>query len=740
MPTVVYVEGVGNISFPDSMSPKQIEEEINRYVSDENFWVGQNKKPPAASAAETSEEAYRKQTEKNYPGMLSGLAQQFTQGISLGGADELQAAAEALGSGDYRGSLERQRREREAFQFRNPYLSAAATGFGAITPVVMATLGGAAGGTLAAPGPGTIAGGAAAASAAGSRAIPLVMNALYGGVGGAPRRGVQTVLQAAGEGARVGVAPGLLAGALTANPDERAGGAVMGGLLGYGLGGAVGGGMQSLSRLSDMASPYLKRITELLGAGRSGVSPMAPLTPEASQLAPITSAEEKILKAMEAGGVSPEVAALQLEQSRRLGVPLGLVDVGGQPVQRLARSVRTLPGEGSAIVQGELERRAAGQPQRVVKMVERALGRRSTGNLGARTDELINQARSESAPFYGQLEGLPPLSEPELLSLFNIPRVRDVVRRSEAARRGWGGSVDSLYDDTGDLRRQPTFRDVDRIKRNLDEILMPQYQQGPRPADAVSVDTREERNMVDALRRQLLSAADVAPGGDIYARARASYATPAQAREALETGAQFPQASLQDVLAMTQTASPAQLKWYQRGVSEALRENIERMKDVVSQPNVLRNVVGSPAERAKLTAVTPERRQAVLQGRIEGERTAAQTNAFLRGNSQTADKVAEAADTTVDTVANVASGGNLQNILQVSKDIYKAVINGVNEKTRAEIGRQLTNFDNPAAQREFLNRLMRLKEKGELRAKDVAANARAMAAGAQTSGLLSPEL
>ena len=739
MPTVVYVEGVGNISFPDSMSPKQIEEEINRYVSDENFWVGQNKKPPAASAAETPEEAYRKQTEKNYPGMISGLAQQFTQGISLGGADELQAAAEALGSGDYRGSLERQRLEREAFQFRNPYLSAAATGFGAITPVVMATLGGAAGGTLAAPGPGTLAGGAAGASAAGSRAVQLAMNAMYGG-GGAPRRGVQTVLQAAGEGARVGVVPGILAGALTANPDERAGGAVMGGLLGYGLGGAVGGGMQSLSRLSDMASPYLKRITQLLGAGRSGVSPMAPLTPEASQFAPITSAEEKILKAMETGGVSPEVAAAQLEQSRRLGVPLGLVDVGGQPVQRLARSVRTLPGEGSAIIQGELERRAAGQPGRVVRMVERALGRRSTGNVGAREDELTNRARSESAPFYGQLEGLPPLSEPDLLSLFNIPRVQDVVRRSEAARRGWGGSVDPLYDDTGALRRQPTFRDVDRIKQNLDEILKPQYQQGPRPADAVAIDTREERNMVDALRRQLLSAADVAPGGDIYARARASYASPAQAREALEAGSEFPKSSLQDVISMTGTASPAQLKWYQRGVSEALRENIEGMKDIVSQPNVLRSVVGSPVERAKLAAVTPERRQAFLQGRIAGERTAAQTNAFLRGNSQTVDKALEAADTTVDTVANVAAGGNLQSLLQTGKTIYKAVINGVNEKTRAEIGRQLTNFDNPAAQIEFLNRLIRLKQKGELRAQDVAANARAMAAGAQTSGLLSPEL
>jgi hypothetical protein len=403
--------------------------------------------------------------------------------------------------------------------------------------------------------------------------------------------------------------------------------------------------------------------------------------------------------------------------------------------------VRTLPGEGSAIIQGELERRAAAQPGRVVSMVERATGRKSTGNAEARADELITQARAESAPFYGQLEGLPPLSEPQLLSLFSIPRVRDIVRRSETARRGWGGSVDPLYDDAGALRRLPTFRDVDRIKQNLDEILKPQFQMGARPADSVTIDTREERNIVDALRRQLLSAADVAPGGNIYSSARASYASPAQAREALEAGAQFPQASLQDVTAMMQGASPAQRKWYQRGVTEALRENIEGMPDIVSQPNVLRAVAGSPAARAKLEAATPERRRAALQGRIAAERTAAQTNAFLRGNSQTAEKLAEAADTAVDTMADVATSGTIQNVVRGIKSAYDRVISGVNENTRAEIARQLTNFDNPTAQREFLNRLARLKAKGELRAQDVAATSRSMAAGTQAAGpgLLSPE-
>ena len=670
------------------------------------------------------------------PRMLPGIAQQFTQGISLGGADELQAAAEALAGGDYRASLKRQRREREAFQAQNPYISAAATGLGAVTPVVMSTLGG----TLAAPGPGTL----AAGGAAGGRALQLTLNALYGG--GAPLRNVQTVRQGAQEGARVGFGQGILAGGLTANPDERASGAVTGGLLGAGFGGAVGGGMQSLAGLSDLASPYLKRVTEFLGAGRSGVSPMAPLTPEASPMAPITAAEAKILKAMEEGGVSPDIAAMQLEQSRRLGVPLGLVDVGGQPVRRLARGVRTLPGEGSAIIQGELERRAAGQRGRVVRMVERATGRRSTGNAGAREDELIDRARSESAPFYGQLEGLPPLNDFASRAPFLVPRVREIVQGSETARRGWGLPVDPLYNDAGTLRRSPTFRDVNRVKENLDEILMPQYQQGPRPADSVVIGTREERRMADALRRQLLSAADVAPGGDIYATARASYAGPAQAREALEAGAQFPEASLQDVIAMTRTASPAQLKWYQRGVSEALRENIEGMPDIASQPNVLRAVSGSPAARAKLEAVTPERRREALQGRISGERTAAETNAFLRGNSQSVDKALEAADMAanlgVDTIADVATSGFFPTLIRKVKDQYEKVIVGVTENTRVEIARQLTNFDNPAAQREFLNRLARLKAKGELRAKDVTANARAMSgAGTQAAGpgLLSPK-
>ena len=657
------------------------------------------------------------------PGMLSGLAQQFNQGISLGGADELMAGAERLAGGDYRGSLDRQRREREAFQAKNPYLSAGATALGAVAPVAMATIAG----TVAAPGPGTVAG----AATSGARALQLTREALYGG--GNALRSVNTAGQALREGARAGYTPGVVAGALTADPDDRLQGAAIGGAAGVALGGAVGGGMQGLGNLSARATPYLERVANAVGAGRSGMSWAVPPAPGGGGAqAPITSAEMKILQAMEAGGVSPDLAAARLAQARQRGVPLGLVDVGGQPVQRLARGVRTLPGEGSAIIDDALQSRAVAQPDRVINFLERAVGRTSTGNAGGRADALITQARNESAPFYGRLDSLPPLNDYASKAPFQVPRVRDIVQGSESARRNWGVSVDPLYNDAGTLRRPPTFRDVDRVKQNIDELLLPQYQQGPRPADSVSIGTREERSMADALRRQLLTAADAAPGGSTYATARASFAGPAQARDALEQGREFPRATLVDVQARRQGGTPAENKWYQRGVMEALRERVEGMPDLASQPNVVRAVAGSRGARAKLEAAVPDRRVQALRDRLTMENQGAQTNAFVRSGSQTADKTVEAADTAVDLAADAISGtGFFPMAARAVRGGYEKLIAGANAETRAQVARNLTSFNDPAAQQEFLRRLQQLQASGNLNARQVDAVARSMTISTQ---------
>lgn len=667
--------------------------------------------------ASSPEDAWKQYAEKASPGMLGGLAQQFNQGASMGGADELVAGAEKLMGGDYRASMERQRRQREAFASQHPYLSAAATGVGAIAPVVAATMGGAVTG-----GPvGATAGGAATAP----RALNMTLNALYGG--GNALRNVQTMAQGFREGARYGLPTGAIAGGLTAEPGDRMSGMVSGGTFGAGVGGAFGGGSQALVNAGAKATPYLQRVAEFMGlAQQPGISRVAPAAPGAVT-APMTAAEIKILETLERSGVTPEAAAMQLARSRELGVPLGLVDVGGQGTQRLARGVRSLGGEGSQILDDQFAARASGQPGRVVNYLERALGRKASGNADRVSDSLLNRARGQSSPLYRQLDNLPPIDSPDVTNVFGLPFVRDIVQRAQRVSESMGGSMAPLYDDAGNLVRKPTFNDVDFVKQQIDEILSPTYQQGMRPADAVSAATRMERELAKGVRDRLVGAADASPGGDVYSSARASYGGPARARDMYDQGLDFRRkdTSLEDVRATIGRASPFERKWYERGVVEALRGGIGTMDDLTSSPNVLRSFYGNPDARAKLgTAVNP-RRLDNLESRLDLENEAARTSNFVRGGSPTVDKAIDAADAAA-SVATTATGSPKAALTEAAARAYDSLRARANEQTRAEIARQLTNFDDPVAQQRFLERLIELQQRGNLRAQDVAATARAM--------------
>lgn len=670
--------------------------------------------------AQSPQEAWQQYAAQNSPGLLGGLAQQFNQGVTLGGADELQAGVEKIAGRDYSTSLERQRREREAFQSKYPWLSAGATAAGAIAPVAMATVGGSIGGPAGVVGAGTTAGG---------RALQLTLNALYGG--GNAIRNVNTVKDAVREGTRYGFTPGAVTGALSAEPENRTQGAVFGAATGTGVGGTFGGGSQALVSGGARLAPYAQKVVQFLGlADTAPVSRMAATT-GVMPTAPLSSAELKILQSLEASGVTPEVAAMQLARARETGVPLGLVDVGGQGVQRLARGVRAVGGEGANVIDTALTSRATQQPDRVINFLEKALGQRSSVNTGAVSDSLLMRARGSSSPFYKQLEDLPPVNSQEALKIFDLPFVKDIMQRAQRTADSMApGSMAPLYNNDGLLMRAPTFRDVDFVKQQIDEILAPVYQQGPRPADAVDIGTRQARDLAKAVRDRLVSAADAAPGGDIYAQARANYAGPAQARDMYQQGLDFPRKDtmLQDVRATIADNTPASNDWYRRGVVDSLRGRIMGMDDITSRPNVLRSFYGNPAAREKLDAAVPTQNRDMLNEQLAQENQAAQTSNFVRGGSPTVDKTADAAealDVAADMAGATTQGAKATAVAAISK-VYNALRSSVNEKTRAEIANQLTNFDNPEAQQAFLQRLIEQRRVGELTAQDVAATARTM--------------
>lgn len=670
--------------------------------------------------AATPDEAYEQHAiaSTQSPGMLTGLMQQFGQGASLGFHDELQALGEAAAGGKYRQSMRRQQRERDLFQQEHPYLSAGATTLGAVAPMAMSL--------FAAP-----ATGGAAPAAAGARSLQLIGNAFRGQA----LPPALTTAQAIGQGAKYGAAFGGVAGYGSANPDAP-GGNALGTLEGAAVGAAAGAALPAaqagLAAVDRKVTPVLRRA--LAGTGLGPTIPGSPIVPRGPgggpAPAPASSAEAKVLRALEDAGLTPEQAAMELQRAQNAGVPLGLMDVGGQPTLRLARGTRTLPGAGSAQIDSFLEGRAAGQPGRVKRVLERALGRRMDPNAGAVSDNLLNRARNESSPLYGQL-GNEQVADQQLLDLLQVPAVREILVRRDAQRAQWGQGGSPLFGPDGALVRTPTLADVNDVNVTLNQMLAPSYQRmGGRPLESVDFATREGRQLAQGLQRQMLGLADAGPGGQTFATARARYAEPAQARAQYESGLEFgnPNADLQDIVSQM-NGSPADTRWYTRGVAAALRNRIDNMPDLGQRPNVLRSVYSSPNQRAKLDAVVPDSRRAAMRGRLDMENQAAQNSNFVRGGSQTADKLMEGADVALDVAETATTGGS--GVAAAAKALWNTVRGQFGEKSRTEIARILTTVE-PAEQRAVLDRLIQLNQQGKLRSEEIGRVVQAMTIQNQT--------
>jgi hypothetical protein len=656
-------------------------------------------------------EIYAKWKKSTTPGMGEGLLAQFNQGLSLGGADEIVAGAEKLTGGSYDESMARQKSRREAFSQEHPILSGTAVAAGAVAPVVLSTLAGAAFGTPA--------GGVAAGSASGGRAYQLTRQAL--GLEGAQAVGrANTVAQGVREGARAAITPGAFTGYLSADPGSRGAGAAMGGTAGAVVGGGIGGGIQLAQNAASRLTPYLSQVADAIGVPKtSGMSFAVPPSGGGGNVTPITRDEAMILAKMEEGGVTPDMAAAALQKARQMGVPLTLADVGGQPVQRLTRGVRTLPGQASAVVDEALATRAKEAPARIVSHLETGFGRKASGNSGATTDALLRQARNESSPFYTRLKTLPPIKDAAVADVFRIPAVQDIVRRSEANAAKFGRNPDPLFDADGNLLREPTFVDVDRVKQNLDELLSPSYNRGPRPADSPGLATREEQGLAKEVRARLVRLADESPNGAVYRAARESYAGPAKARDQYSEGLDITRkdTSLEDIRARRRDNTPSENVWFERGAVEGLRAKVMGVDDLTSQPNTLRQFWGSPESREKLGAAVNPRRRNSLETRLTMENQAAQTNSFVRSGSQTADKASEAMDVASDLVTG---GGGPKAILgAAAQKAWERVRVNASEATRERIARHLVNMD-PAQQQAFLDRLSRLQKQGQINANQVA--------------------
>lgn len=680
-------------------------------------------------------DAVARQAAVNAPvGHFEGLTDQFGQGISLGSIDEARAGLERLtgNAGNYDASMERQRKRREKYAAANPLMAGTAAAFGAVTPVFMSYLGG----MTAAP----FTGGASMVlpAATTARALPLIMDALYG-VGGAGKvAAANTIRQGMREGAKAGLVPGALEGYASANPNQRAYGAAQGLVVGSGLGGTVGGASVALPNARGFAKRKISDLQDyLVGPGNDPATGSinlggnsAPRAPRPQSAPPATSAEAQIMQAMHEGRITQDQAILAIGRAQQLNVPLTIADVGGQPVQRLTRSVRTLSGPGSAIVDEALEARARGSAGRVINAVERGIGAKSTGNPAAVSDNFREQAQTDSDPFYKQLPSLPSISNADVRAQMQTPAVQRIIQAEEKANRDVGRSVSPLYNDDGTLARNPTFEELDTVKKIVGETITANRRFGSRPTDPIPAQTQTEIERAQDVVNNLLRGVDASAGGNVYAFARRAYELPMQRKNAFDTGVeQFRSRgdfeTLRDIQTMPEAVLPENLKYLRRGRVEALRQRVGSPTDVTSNPNRVAPIYGSINQRAQLdAAVTNANRRQRMQERLDLENQMSKTNNYVRGGSNTADKLAESGSNIIDDAVAAAPSGIQAVGVATARRVGDAIKGFFGKETRAEIAGYLTNM-NPSQSIAFLERLKVLQAQGELSTKAIKATAAA---------------
>lgn len=679
-----------------------------------------------------------RQAAENAPvGHFEGLTDQFGQGISLGSIDEATAGLERLTgkSGDYDASMERQRKRREKYAAANPFKAGMAASLGAVTPVVMSYVGG----LGAAP----FTGGASLAvpAATTARALPLIMDAFYG-VGGAGKvAAANTFGRGALEGAKAGLIPGAVEGYMSANPGQREYGAGLGAVVGSGLGGTIGSASIVLPKAMRYWGEKLNDIQQYLagpgidptigsiniGGGPSTRTPRAPSTPPP---APATAAEAQIMQAMYDGNISQDQAIAAIARAQQLNVPLTIADVGGQPIQRLTRAIRTKTGPGSAIVDETLEERARGGAGRVINAVERGVGARSTGNPAAVSDRFREQARTDSRPYYEQLPGLPSISNADVRAQMQTPAVQRIIQAEERAASDIGRPVSPLYNADGTLARNPTFEELDTVKRIVGETIGANRRFGSRPTDPIPAQTQTEVERAQSVVNNLLRGADASAGGDIYRIARGLYERPMQQKGAFDAGIeQFRTKgdfeTLRDIETMPEAILPENLKNLRRGQVEALRQRVQSPNDQTSNPNRVAPIAGSINARAQLDAAVPNaNRRERMNERLALENQMSNTSNYVRGGSNTADKLAEAGSNIIGDMAAAAPGGAQAVTVAGATGTWNAMKGFFGKETRAEIAGILTNM-NPSQSIAFLERLKVLQAQGEVTTKAIKATAAA---------------
>lgn len=389
----------------------------------------------------------------------------------------------------------------------------------------------------------------------------------------------------------VGAGAGGAAGGLSAPAGERAQGAVAGAALGAPLG---------------AAAPIAGRMVRPIATRVEGTA-----SPQAVG---------KVAQALARDEVTPARAAARV--ATRPGSVIA--DVAGENVLGLARAAQSVPSEAKRRIANFLNRRNFKQAERVLEPLERTLG---SGRRYVQTlDDLDVLRREAAAPLYRTAYDRPIEMNDTLRELLARPSMRKALSRVKNLAAEAGEEVPDLDAIIEGREASLSTKGWDYIKRSLDDVVFDEH------TDEITgaLKPTEEARLANATRKTLLGELD--DQNRAYSEARAVWAGPTQAMNAMRKGAAFVRQDADITAKQIARLSDADKSAFRLGVAKAVRDMIERKGDSHDVTKLFDKV----GMRRKLRAVFPDEKsfRAFTKSVMEEGRKFA-TRAAVLGNSVT---------------------------------------------------------------------------------------------------------
>jgi hypothetical protein len=550
--------------------------------------------------------------------------------------------------------------------------------------------------------------------------------AVPAGVGGA----AVTLPARMAAGAAAGGAFGALSGA---GQGEGVSDSIEKATTGAGLGVLSGGAAPVLMRGVEAAAPYAAKAIEPIKNAVRGYS-----EPEAEAARRVVSSIARDYKNADPGLSGAEFRAAQAE-----GLPVKVMDLGGETTRAVARSAANTNPEGRAILNRTIDDRFDEQSPRLAGWL------RSTfhyPNADAQQDALDKIAKTVNRPNYAKAysEGANMRFTETLEQISQAPVVQEAIRRAmasaknEAAKMGFTPPKTPFrFDETGRLKlkvnedgskMEPNLQFWDHVKRALDKTGTP-----------------EAKDWARILREHL---DDVVPS---YATARAGAAKFFGAGDALEAGENFVGASqrfgINEARKALAKMSPEERQLFQDGYVSRLVQTIEKTGD---RRNVVNQIMGSPAAREEMHVAIGPQRTKELEARLRVESIMDRMRGAVQGNSTTLRQLSEAGlaggitgaggamavgDWNPKDIGLAAMLGGM--LSSGGRHVGGKVASGIDQRVAKKVAEMLVSDDPKVLQKGLAIVAKQQKLMGALRTAD---DALARASGNQLSGVTVPQL